>query len=252
VELARIARLQKDYQGALGYLGHVRELEPDNATVHYYFGVVCLDMNLVAEARNSFEKAVKLQPENPEYNYAMGAASSYQHDPAEAVPYFEKFLKLKPHDARGKLAMGAALFRAKDYAAAIPWLKGAAAIPETAAKAHYYQGTIALEEGRLEEGFAELQEALKGQADYADALAELGRYYVMRKDYQKAEGELQRALKIQPDHYTANFYLLMLYTRTKDPRQEAQAKRFDELKNLLAEKTQEFLRIVNVRPVETP
>jgi tetratricopeptide (TPR) repeat protein len=252
VELARIARLQKDYQGALGYLGHVRELEPDNATVHYYFGVVCLDMNLVAEARNSFEKAVKLQPENPEYNYAMGAASSYRHDPAEAVPYFEKFLKLKPHDTRGKLAMGAALFRAKDYAAAIPWLKGAAAIPETAAKAHYYQGTIALEEGRLEEGFAELQEALKGQADYADALAELGRYYVMRKDYQKAEGELQRALKIQPDHYTANFYLLMLYTRTRDPRQEAQAKRFDELKNLLAEKTQEFLRIVNVRPVETP
>ena len=44
----------------------------------------------------------------------------------------------------------------------------------------------------------------------------------------------------------------MLYTRTKDPRQEAQAKRFEELKNLLAEKTQEFLRIVNVRPVETP
>ena len=85
-----------------------------------------------------------------------------------------------------------------------------------------------------------------------DALAELGRYYLMRKDYQQTENQLHHALKIQPDHYTANFYLLMLYTRTKDPRQEAQAKRFDELKNLLAEKTQEFLRIVNVRPVETP
>ena len=209
-------------------------------------------MNLVAEARNSFEKAVKLQPENPEYNYAMGVASSFRHDPAEAVPYFESFLKLKPRDPQGKLAMGAALFRAKDYAAAIPWLKEAAAIPKTATKAHYYQGAIALEEGRLEEGFAELQEALKGHADYVDALAELGRYYVMRKDYQQAESQLQRALKIEPDHYRTNFYLLMLYTRTKDPRQEAQAKRFDELKNLLAEKTQEFLRIVNVRPVETP
>lgn len=252
VELTRIARLQKDYQAALGYLGHARELEPDNATLHYYFGVVCLDMNLVAEARNSFEKAVKLQPENPEYNYAMGVASSYRHDPAEAVPYFEKFLKLKPHDTRGKLAMGAALFRAKDYAAAASWLKEAAAIPETATKAHYYLGAIALEEGQLDEGFAELQEALKGHADYVDARAELGRYYVMRKDYRKAEEQLQRALKIEPDHYSANFYLLMLYTRTKDPRQEAQAKRFDELKNLLAEKTQEFLRIVNVRPVETP
>ena len=252
VALTRIARLQKDYLAALGYLGHARELEPENAGLHYYFGVVCLDMNLVAEARNSFEKAVKLQPENPEYNYAMGAASSFRHDPAEAVPYFEKFLKLKPQDTRGKLAMGAALFRAKDYDAAIPWLKEAAAIPETGTKAHYYEGAIALEDGRLEEGLAELQEALKGHADYVDALAELGRYYLMRKDYQRAEHQLERALKIQPDHYTANFYLLMLYTRSKDPRQEAQAKRFEELKNLLAEKTQEFLRIVNVRPVETP
>ncbi|HKW65123.1 MAG TPA: tetratricopeptide repeat protein [Candidatus Acidoferrum sp.] len=252
VELTRIARLQKDYQAALGYLGHARELEPDNASLHYYFGVVCLDMNLVAEARNSFEKAVKLQPENPEYNYAMGAASAFRHDPAEAVPYFERFIKLKPQDPRGKLAMGAALFRAKDYDAATPWLKKAAIIPETAAKAHYYEGAIALEDGRLEEGVAELQEALKGHADYVDALAELGRYYLMRKEYKQAENRLHHALKIQPDHYTANFYLLMLYTRTKDPRQEAQAKRFDELKNLLAEKTQEFLRIVNVRPVETP
>jgi tetratricopeptide (TPR) repeat protein len=252
VELTRIARLQKDYQAALGYLGHARELEPENANLHYYFGVVCLDLNLVAEARNSFEKAVKLEPKNPEYNYAMGAASAFRHDPAEAVPYFEKFLKLKPQDPRGKLAMGAALFRAKDYEAATPWLKEAAAIPETATKAHYYQGAIALEEGRLEEGFAELQEALKGHADYLDALAELGRYYLMRKDFQQAEKQLQHALKVQSDHYTANFYLLMLYTRTKDPRQEAQAKRFEELKNLLAEKTQEFLRTVNVRPVETP
>jgi tetratricopeptide (TPR) repeat protein len=252
VELTRIARLQKDYQAALGYLGHARELEPENATLHYYFGVVCLDLNLVAEARNSFEKAVKLEPENPEYNYAMGAASAFRHDPAEAVPYFEKFLKLKPRDPRGKLAMGAALFRAKDYDAAAPWLKEAAAIPETATKAHYYQGAIALEEGRLEEGFAELQKALKEHTDYVDALAELGRYFLMRKDFQQAENQLQHALKIQPDHYTANFYLLMLYTRTKDPRQEAQAKRFEELKNLLAEKTQEFLRTVNVRPVATP
>lgn len=252
IELAHIARLQKDYQATLGYLGHARELEPGDAALHYYFGVVCLDMNLVAEARNSFEKAVKLQPENPEYNYAMGAASSFRHDPAEAVPYFEKFLKLKPQDPRGKLAMGAALFRAKDYGAAIPWLNEAAAIPETATKAHYYRGAIALEEGRLEEGFSDLQEALKGHADYVDALAELGRYYFMRKHYQQAENQLQHALRMEPDHYTANFYLLMLYTRTKDPRQEAQAKRFDELKTQLAEKTQEFLRIVNLRPVETP
>lgn len=252
LELTRIARQQKDYKGALGYLAHAQDLEPNNARLHYDFGVVCADLSLIAEARNSFEKAVKLEPENPEYNYAMGAASAFQHDPAEAVPYFEKYLKLRPEDPRGKLAMGAALFRAKDFDTAVPWLKESAAIPQTSPKAHYYLGVIALEEGRLDEALTELLQALKTRVDDADALAELGNYYLIRKDYGQAEKQIEHALKIDADHYAANFYLLTLYTRTKDARQEAQAKRFEELKKLLAEKTQEFLRIVEVRPLEVP
>jgi len=123
LELARVARLQKDYQGALGYLAHARDLEPRKAGLHYYFGIVCVDLSLIAEARDSFAKAVELEPENADYNYAMGAASAFRQDPAEAVPYFEEYLKLRPHDPRGKLALGAALFRAKDYEHELPWLK---------------------------------------------------------------------------------------------------------------------------------
>jgi len=252
LELARVARLQKDYQGALGYLAHARDMEPRNAGLHYYFGVVCVDLSLIAEARDSFAKAVEIEPENADYNYAMGAASAFRQDPAEAVPYFEKYLRLKPRDPRGKLALGAALFRAKDYEHARPWLKQSAGSSETATRAHYYLGAIALEEDRLDEAFTELQEALKAKPDSPDALAEMGRWYLNRRDYQKAEKQIQLALKIEPDHYAANFYLLMFYSRTKDAKQEAQAKRFEELKKLLAEKNQEFLRIVEVRPFETP
>jgi tetratricopeptide (TPR) repeat protein len=252
LDLMRIARRQKDFQGALGYLAHAREIDTGNASVHYYFGLVCVDLNLLAEARNSFEAAVKLGPQNPDYNYAMGAASAFQRDPAEALPYFEKYIKLKPQDPRGKLAMGAALFRAKDYEHATPWLKLSAKIPATAARSHYYLGAIALEERRLDEAFAELQEALKYKPAFADALAELGQYYMMRREYKQAEYQIQLALKLEPEHYAANFYLLTLYTRTKDPRQQEQTKRFDQLKTRLAEKNQEFLRIVEVRPLETP
>jgi hypothetical protein len=46
--------------------------------------------------------------------------------------------------------------------------------------------------------------------------------------------------------------LLTLYIRTKDARREAQAKRFGELEKLLTEKMQEFLRIVEAHPLETP
>ena len=252
LDLARVAHEQKDYKGSLGYLAHARDLEPNNANLHYYFGLVCLDLDLVVEARNSFEKAIKLDPDNPSYNYAMGTASTFRQDPEEAVPYFEKYIKLKPQDPRGKLAIGVVLWRAKNYDAAVPWLKQAANAVETAPAAHYYLGSIALHENRLDDAYNELETALKAQPGYTDVLAQLGQYYLQRKDYAQAEQQLRRALEIDPDHYSANFYLLTLYTRTGDPRREAQAKHFEELKILLNEKTQELLRIVEVRPFENP
>jgi tetratricopeptide (TPR) repeat protein len=252
LELGRIAHEQKDYRGSLGYLAHARDLDPSNAGTHYSFGMVCLDLELIAEARKSFEKAVTLQPDNASYNYAMGSVSALSRDPSDAIPYFEKYLKLKPNEVRGKLALGAALFRAKDYDAAIPWLTEAAQNSDTAAAAHYYLGSLDLQESRLDDAANELQLAISKNPHYADALAELGHYYLLRKNYSESEAQLRRALAIEPDHFSANFYLLTLFTRTSDPRREAQAKRYDELQKLREQKSVEVLRMVEVRPFDNP
>ena len=252
VELARVAHEQKDYRGSLGYLAHARDLDPNDASIHYSFALVCLDLELVREARNSFEKAVKLQPDNPSYNYAMGATSALSRDPTDAVPYFEKYLKLRPQDSRGQLALGAVFFKARDYDAATPLLTEATKVTETAAPAHYYLGALALQEGRLDDAARQLDLALKAAPNYVDALAESGHYYLLRKNYAESERQLRRALDIDPDHLSANFYLFTLYTRTEDARREAQAKRYDELQNLREQKSLELLRMVEVRPFETP
>ena len=62
---------------------------------------------------------------------------------------------------------------------------------------------------------------------------------------------LALALTADPDQYSANFYLSTLFTCTGDSRQEAQAKRFGQLKSPLHDRTKELLRIVEVRPFET-
>jgi tetratricopeptide (TPR) repeat protein len=252
MDLARVAHKQRDYQGALGYLAHARDLEPNDASLHYFFGLVCLDLNLVAESRNAFERAVKIEPENPAYNYAMGAASAFRHDPSEAIPYFEKFVQLKPQDSRGKLALGAALFKAKQYDAATRILMGVVKVSKTATTARYYLGSIARQNGRLDDAIQELQRALKVNPDYTDALAELGQCYLIKRDYEQAGKLLRRALEINPNHYTANFNLLTLYARTKDEREAAQSARFEEVKKLREEKAQEFLRMIEVRPYSVP
>ena len=252
VDLARIAHEQKDYRGSLGYLAHASDLEPGNASLHYDFALVCLDLDLLSEARTALDKAVKLDPENPSYNYAMGAVSVFYHDPADAVPYFQKYVKLRPNDSSGKLALGAAFVRAKDFDSAVPWLKEALQSPETSVTAHYYLGRVAREQRNLDEAISLLQEVLSTKRDYPDALAELGQCYLLMKDYPRAEQYFNQALKSNPDHYTANFNLLTLYRRTGDGRSAAQQARFDELQARLEEKSQEFRRVIEVRPLDNP
>jgi len=43
-DLTRIAETAKDYQGALGYLAHARELQPADASLPYEFGSICLKL----------------------------------------------------------------------------------------------------------------------------------------------------------------------------------------------------------------
>jgi hypothetical protein len=63
---------------------------------------------------------------------------------------------------------------------------------------------------------------------------------------------LDRALRADPNHFSANFYLLTLYARTGDPRRETQAKRYDDLAKLQEQKNRDVMRLVEVRPFETP
>src|SRR5262249_31461255 len=146
----------------------------------------------------------------------------------------------------------AALFRAKQYDAATRMLTEVVKVSDTATAAHYYLGSVARQNGRLDDAIQELRQALKANPDYTDALAELGQCYLMSKEYESAVKLLRRALEIDPDHYTANFNLLTLYARTKDPNLPAQTARFEEVKKLREEKAQEFLRMIEVRPYSIP
>ncbi len=108
IELARAAFKAGDAEGSLGYLAHARDLEPTNVAVHFLFGIVCVELNLGAEAHESLAKAVALAPDDPDVNYAMGAVSLHRHEPSEALPYFEAYRRLRPGDPRGRFALGAA------------------------------------------------------------------------------------------------------------------------------------------------
>jgi tetratricopeptide (TPR) repeat protein len=248
VELARVAYDQRDRKGALGYLAHARALDPENPGIHFFWGIVCIEENLAEEAYRALKKAVSLKPEDPYFNYALGAVATVRQDAREAIPYFRKYCELKPEDPRGRLALGISYFNAHENAAARRMFQMVADAPETFAAAHYYLGRLANLAGDLPTATAELLAALKANPRYTDASAELGLLYLKQKDYQKAQEALQRALDMRQDDFLANLNLLVLYQRTKDPRADQQAKKFEEIRKKRSESAKELLRTIEVRP----
>jgi tetratricopeptide (TPR) repeat protein len=247
-DLTRVAKAANDNQGALGYLAHARDLQPENAALAYEFGAVCLRIGLFAEARKAMGEALRLDPDNPDYNLGMGTVVSFSADPSQSLPYLTRYHALHPRDPQGVLALGAASYRAKDYDAASQWLRKAVASPGTAAEAHFYLGRIARQEGRIDEAISELNDSLAAQPDQADALAELGQISLQRRDFTQAATYLDQALHKDPDNYAANFGLLQLYARTGDSRREQQSRRFDEIKSMRDESERQMMRAIEIRP----
>ena len=247
VDLTRVAEAANDHKGALGYLAHARELQPDDASLAYEFGVICLKMDLYGEGRKAIAEAVKIAPGNPTYNYELGMIASMGNDPSEALPYLNKFHSLQPLDAAGILALGVAYFRAKDYDSALNWLKQAVQSMATAADAHFYLGRIARQEGNLDEATRDLKQSLSMRPDSADVLAELGQVYLVNRDYSEATPCFERAIRLDPENYAANFGLLQLYARTGDQRRDRQSKRFDEIKDKKEQRDREMMRTIEIR-----
>jgi tetratricopeptide (TPR) repeat protein len=248
LDLSRLASRQKDYQGALGYLAHARGLDPGNARVHFLFGMACVALDLGVEAFNALSEAARLAPDDPDVNYNLGAVALYRRDASEAIPFLRKYAELRPGEPRASLALGLAHFRSGDFAAARPELARAAAQPPTAAAAHYFLARIAREENDLPEALRLVEKAVEAYPAYADAHAERGLVLFRLRRFPEAETALRRALDIDAQNYLANLHLQMLYERSRDPRAEAQKAKVEELGRERDRKSDEFRRVIEVRP----
>ena len=217
-ELARVAYLEHDFEGALGYLGHARDLTPGDARVHFLFGMVLVELNLPMEARKSVEKAVALDPGNPDYNYGLGSIVLRARDAANAVVSFRKYVAERPEDPRGHFALGVAYFAAGDYEHCRSEMSGIRENRATAAGAAYFLGRVAGIDENLDEAAAQLEASIRLSPSFSEAHAELGRVRLRQGRTEDAKAAVERALSLDPDSYQATGTLLAIYQRTHDPR----------------------------------
>lgn len=252
VDLTRIAMAGKQYKQALGFLAHARALDPKDAGFAYEYGLICLKLDLLGEARRAMSEAVKLSPDTPEYYFALGVLSAHVQGAYEGLQYLRKYHQMRPADPDGVLALGTAYFDAGNYTDALPWLRQAASNSRTAASAHYYLGRVFRQQGNYQQAVAQLKQAAALLPNRASIFAELGQTYVQMHDYLEAQKQLQHALALNANNYTANFALLRLYAQTHDSRFEAQQARFREIMKQdheqHVEQYREEMRVIEARP----
>jgi tetratricopeptide (TPR) repeat protein len=248
LELARVANAEKDNTGALGYLAHARELEPNNAAIYFFWGMVAIEQDLSEEAYQSLKKAVAIAPHNAWYNYAFGVVAMQRENASESIPYLRKYCELRPHDLRGRLALGVGYFNSHEEEQAAQILSSISSDPATAAGANFFLARISNHRGQYPAALDHLHRALQAQPNYAEAYAELGSIHIKRKEYPQAEEALDKALQLNPSSYGGNLNLLILYQRTNNPKANEQAKRFEQVKAERDDRAKEFLRTIEVRP----
>lgn len=248
IELARLAYILRDKEGALGYLGHARDLTPNDAQVHFLFGMIALDMDLPVEARRSLERALSLDPKNAKYNYAMGTVALRSHDVSSAIPYFETYIAAEPQDPRGHFALGVACFAAGNYDRARKEMEGIRTGADTAAGAEYFLGRIARLDEKLDEAADHIEKSIHISPSFAESHAELGRIRLRQGLTGQAHAALDRALSLDANSFQANATLLALYQRTHDPRAEEQAERLRKLDADRSARQELMLRTIELRP----
>src|SRR5207249_236151 len=145
-----------------------------NAAVHFFFGMICVELKLPPEAKKSLQDAVRLDPENPYYNYALGAVLVNEKNAEDAVPYFRKYREARPGDPRGGFALGFAYYEAYQMDSARKEFMAVANRPETRSGAQLYLGRLAIREGNLDEAMNHLRQAIQANPSSPEPYAESG------------------------------------------------------------------------------
>jgi len=229
-EFREAIRLRPDYAEADNNLGLVltqadddaaaiaafREairISPDYADAHANLGATLIPDD-ADQAIVELEKAVSLAPEltKAQFNLAMAYAASPTHGPAKESEQLRKVIAAAPNFARAHLALGKALLQEAKVPEAVAELQEAAKLDPQSGESHYQLGLALNRSGRKEEGAAEVQKGRElSAADERNQNADLdiseGRKAMESGELEQAVAKFRHAIKLQPESSDAQRYL---------------------------------------------
>jgi tetratricopeptide (TPR) repeat protein len=207
-------------QAAASFRTALRD-DPSSAEALYGIGSVYLDQQKTAEARESFERALKLRASYPDtlanaWNN-LGLLAGRKGHKEKAVDYFQEALKLSPDHSIALVNLGSALRQQKRWDEAQIIYERALTVNPNDAEAHYGLGMVFAQNDDTARAFNALQKALKLRPGYPEALNNLGILYLRTQRRDQAVASFEQCIRVAPAFDQAYLNLARVYAIEDTP-----------------------------------
>jgi tetratricopeptide (TPR) repeat protein/peroxiredoxin len=175
---------------------------PSSAEALYGLGSVYLKQQKASEARESFERAIRLRASYPDtlpnaWNN-LGLLATREGRTADAIPYFQEALRLSPDHLIALDNLGNAYRQQKQWDEARKVLERAVALGPHDPEANYSLGMVFAQMDDSDRAYEYLQRALKLRPAYPEALNNLGVLYLRTRRRDEAVASFEECIRVAP------------------------------------------------------
>jgi tetratricopeptide (TPR) repeat protein len=207
---------QRDYldQAEASFRLALRD-DPSSAEALYGLGSVYLKQQKAGEARESFERAIKLRASYPDtlpnaWNN-LGLLATREGRTAEAIPYFQEALRSSPDHLIALDNLGNAYRQQKQWVEARKVLERAVVVGPQDAESNYSLGMVFAQTDDTEHALEYLRRALKIRPAYPEALNNLGVLYLRTRRRDEAVASFKECIRIAPTFDQSYLNLARVY-----------------------------------------
>jgi tetratricopeptide (TPR) repeat protein len=203
------------YEQAEEFFRQALEDDPSSAEAFYGIGSVYLQQQKAAEARENFERAIKLHAAYPgtlpnAWNN-LGILAAREGNTDSAIADFEHALEIEPAHSIALLNLGNAYRQKKDWAAAKSTLERALVLNPENPEANYSLGMVYAQLNETDRAHEYLTKAIALRPVYPEALNNLGILYLRTGRTEEAIRSFQESIRLAPAYDQSYLNLARVY-----------------------------------------
>lgn len=203
-------------------LARAEELQPGDLRTSMRIALLDLQRGAFADAERRLASAAELYPEQYEIAYFLGVARRRLGDSEGALAAFDRIAEEHARFADGRVQVAGVLEAAGDHEAARIEVERAQRADNSRALTYYHASLLA-KGGDLAGGIAELESMLRGEAEDAEALYNIGVLRGEAREAQAAIAAMERVLALEPNHAGALNFIGYSWAERGERLDEAQS-----------------------------